>query len=272
MLSKPKTIKSEYYQVEHKNGYPINDEEISFKTETYDDDGKLIETRWTLESFHHGAEDIIWTYKYDEKGRLIHIKSNMEDEFIEWHNYDTDEEGNDVEIESSIICDPEAPYTIQHTFSRISLEGNLLERWQLLENDYCGENNYFINNHEAYILDENGNLSEVVFYEDHKLDPDGNILEAKETGRLQVDIKLTENRKIIARKDSEGKIVCSEEWRYCHDEKGKEYIKEYIREEDDVCCSHLEYEYLDNTFTHYVIYGSNDFEYGHTRTEVWEEY
>lgn len=272
MLPKPKTIKSKIYQVEHKNEYPINDEDISFKTETYDDDGKLIEKRWTLGSFHHGAEDLIWTYEYDAEGRLSYIESNMEQEPFEWHNYYTDENGNEVEIETSRIIDDTIGFERESIFTKKNPQGVLLERWRLLANDFEDDNEYDIVYHEVFNYDENGNLSEVIEYGDHKFDSNGNIIEAKEKSRLTATVEKSELKKITICKRADDSYEALEKEVFCKDSQGNIHPKESLFEKGGTCIAHLEYEYLDDAFTHYIIYSSNDFKYGYTREEVWEEY
>ena len=87
MSTTPKQIKSKSYDVEKKNGFAVDDGVIYYRIDNFDDSGKLVERIWT-DKFYRSAEDIIWKYEYDEKGRLMSIKQNCEPEFIEFHSYD----------------------------------------------------------------------------------------------------------------------------------------------------------------------------------------
>lgn len=271
MSTTPKQIKSKSYDVERKNGFPVDDGFISYQIDNFDDSGKLVERIWTDE-FYRSAEDIIWKYEYDEKGRLVSIEQIQDPVFIEYHTYDTDEYGNDVEIVSVDSEDPmESGYDTVRDLSIRDSQGRLLAQWRLYEMRDMDKTDYAVADHFEFVYNENGTMSEVIKYGHHKLDELGNIEDATEVDRYDVTVEESEDRTVTTWKNSNGEIALKETKAFIKDCHGKTVPKEYILEKEGNCHSHIEYEYPDDSAEHYITYESNSFEYGFRRTEYWEE-
>lgn len=268
----PKQVKSESYFAEGKYDSPVDDDEICYKIDNYDDDGKLVERIWT-DHFHRSAEDIIWKYEYDEKGRLMSIEQNCEPEFVEFHSYDIDEYGNDVEIVSVDSEDPmESGYDTVREFSIRDSQGRLLAQWRLYEMRDMDKTDYAVADHFEFVYNENGTMSEVIKYGHHKLDELGNIEDATEVDRYDVTVEESEDRTVTTWKNSNGEIALKETKAFIKDCHGKTVPKEYILEKEGNCHSHIEYEYPDDSAEHYVTYETDDFNYFPWRTEYWEQW
>lgn len=283
MRTTPKQIKVKSYYVEHKNGLPIDPDCISCWTDIYDESGKLIEKiwsdespkqMWTVDQRHISTEVPIWTYEYDEKDRLVCIRGNFDPEFIEYHSYDIDKDGNDVEIISKDAEDPnEAGYDTKYEFFIRDTQGRLLAKWRLFETRDMGKANYSVLDHVECIYNENGVMTEVIEYGEHKLDEDGNIEDAKEVKRMAVSFEESENQTVLSWKNESGELELKETRVFFKDKQGKVIPKEYILEKNDICHSHIEYDYPDDdSFDHYITYEYNDLENGILRTEYKEEY
>lgn len=275
MYPTPKEIKSHHCVLEHRGGYPIDDD-TPYVLEKYDEKGNIIE-RIASDFpdpglfYENNTEIYIEKYEYDQKGRLLSVSSNYHDEFISWYEYEEDEDGNEITIETHNIDDPsEVGYYADRIVSVKSPEGILLHKILMREADF-GES-FRAYSEEEYIYDNEGILQEVVEYGDHKYDDNGNCIDAKEIRRLKVYIDEDEDKTVRILKDATGAVVVMETWVSCKDALGNIFPKEYILEEEDICMSHEEYEYLDESFTHYFKYELNDFDTNVIKTEYWVKY
>lgn len=279
MNRKPRIVKAESYAVDEIGGFPIDEQYASYWIEKYDENGRLIEKIHTEDfSFNKQDTDLVERYEYDEKGRLLYILSNQDEDPQEWYTYDTDEDGNEVEIHSRVFysyheneseCEvSEIPYT-EHLFSIKNPKGVLLAQWELYEN--YGDKPYYVDSHYEYLYDENGDLSVVIVYGEEELDADGNIISAKELRRLKVTIEKTGDKTVSIWKNDKGEVELEETIEVYRDANGVEHPKLHIKGDghgDNF--HHIEYEYPDDTFDHYSMY-EVDWDGSIQRTDYWVE-
>lgn len=281
MDRKPQIIKAKSYAVDEIGGFPIDEQYASYWIEKYDENGRLIE-KIHAEDFTYKSRDtdLIERYEYDEKGRLLNILSDGDEDPQEWYTYDTDEDGNEVEIHSRNYYSyyenegeyevMEMPSYTEHLFSIKNSKGVLLAKWELYEN-YFEDKPYYVDSHQEYLYDENGDLSVVILYGEEELDANGNIISAKELRRLKVTIEKTGDKTVSTWKNDKGEVELKETIEVYRDANGVEHPKVHIKEDGNGDrYHHIEYEYPDETFDHYSMYEKN-YDGSLQRTDYWVE-
>ena len=282
MCPTPKVIKVMSYAIQSKEeDYEIDPEYTSYWIEKYDEAGKLLEKRYTKDfTFKDNEEYLIERYEYDEKGRLLQIVSNRSEEPQECHFYDTDNDGNEIEIVSQDDYYNDADeftdasqeiheyFGAVHVFTVKSPAGVLLAKWVVHEN--LENHAYYVFSYEKYLYDDNGNLAEVIQFCDVEIDEDGSIRSAKEFGRLKVTIEKSGDKTVTIRRNDSGQIESKETIVICRDANGVEHPKEYILEDEHGIEYRTEYEYPENSFDHYIKYDLDGLDQDY-RTEYWVE-